>query len=550
MLLLVPAIVIPLLLATAKSPSLSVDGGPVVAPGATIVLNGTAFAPNSQLSFSWDDQAVGWLATAQTNESGKFSAQITIPVDTATGAHRLSALGANVPKHGQNPEGKGQSRRNAKGGAAAAAPPATEWQVIATLTVEVVVPQTSVAPTPTQAPATPAPTAKATTTSAPATPAPTASTRPQSSPSASPPPGSGSGSGAAVRVVGYGAGTTGGSGGRVYTVSTWSQFKTAVLASGPRIVDVTGGANLDGGGERLVINNGDLTIDGSGWSGSLKRYSLVLRASNVIITQMRLRPGDQIADVGEGDGLTINPGDGASLSNVVIDHCSLLWAPDVTLAILNRSMNITVQHSIIAAGLVYSANPSSPNGYGANVTTIGQVAPSQYGAHVTFYRNYLAHNNQRNLRGIGTLGIEYVNNVFYNWGSKLGHANPQGMNVVGNVFRKGPDTVGSDEVYVTQVKNSYPRPFADSVWWADNLGLGFTPTMDFGNGVRRTGPWDGGLHGVSAAPASGGLADTVVNEAGPSLVDTVDGHLKHDWATVSGSFYNGAGYAGPNPSWP
>jgi pectate lyase len=353
-----------------------------------------------------------------------------------------------------------------------------------------------------------------------------------------------------VRVVGYGAGTTGGSGGRVYTVSTWSQFKTAVLASGPRIVDVTGGANLDGGGERLVINNGDLTIDGSGWSGSLKRYSLVLRASNVIITQMRLRPGDQIADVGEGDGLTINPGDGASLSNVVIDHCSLLWAPDVTLAILNRSMNITVQHSIIAAGLVYSANPSSPNGYGANVTTIGQVAPSQYGAHVTFYRNYLAHNNQRNLRGIGTLGIEYVNNVFYNWGSKLGHANPQGMNVVGNVFRKGPDTVGSDEVYVTQVKNSYPRPFADSVWWADNLGLGFTPTMDFGNGVRRTGPWDGGLHGVSAAPASGGLADTVVNEAGPSLVDTVDGHLKHDWATVSGSFYNGAGYAGPNPSWP
>ena len=276
MLLLVPAIVIPLLLATAKSPSLSVDGGPVVAPGATIVLNGTAFSPNSQLSFSWDDQAVGWLPTAQTNESGTFSAQITIPVDTATGAHRLSALGADVPKHGQNPQGKGQSRRDAKGGAAAAAPPATEWQVIATLTVEIVVPQTSVAPTPTQAPATPEPTAKATATSAPATPAPSASTRPQSSPSASPPPGSGSGSGAAVP------------GGRLWSRHHRRQRRQGLLgldlvavqgrAVGLRTAHrgLTGSADLDGGGERLVIKNGDLTIDGSGWSGSLRRYSLVI----------------------------------------------------------------------------------------------------------------------------------------------------------------------------------------------------------------------------------------------------------------------------------
>jgi pectate lyase len=352
-----------------------------------------------------------------------------------------------------------------------------------------------------------------------------------------------------VQVVGYGAGTTGGQGGRLYTVSNWAEFRSALLASGPRIVAVSGSANLDGGGERLVIDHGNLTIDGSRWSGSLKRYSLVLRASNVIITQMRLRPGDQLDDVGEGDGLTINPGDGGSLSNIVIDHCSLLWAPDVTLAILNRVSNVTVQHSIIAAGLYYSANPSSPNGYGVNVTTIGKVSASQFGARVTLYRNYLAHNNQRNLRGVGTLGIEYVNNVFYNWGAKLGHANPQGMNVVGNVFKKGPDSTASAEVYATQLKENFPQPYAASVWWADNLGLGFTPTMDFGYGVRRDGPWDGGLHGVSAAPASSALADTVVSQAGPGLQDAADARLKSDWAYGAGSFYNGIGYAGPNPTW-
>ena len=208
----------------------------------------------------------------------------------------------------------------------------------------------------------------------------------------------------------------------------------------------------------------------------------------------------------------------------MIDHCSLLWAPDVSLAILNRSTNITVQHSIIAAGLVYSANPAHPTATAQCHHPRQRRRPAQFAPHVTFYRNYLADNDQRNLRGIGTLGIEYVNNVFYNWGSKLGHANPQGMNVVGNVFSKGPDTVASDEVYRHPGQEHYPRPFADSVWWDDNLGLGFSPTMDFGSGVRRTGPWDGGLHGVSAAPASGGLADTVVNEAGPSLVDAVDAH--------------------------
>ncbi len=161
-------------------------------------------------------------------------------------------------------------------------------------------------------------------------------------------------------MVGYGAGTTGGSGGKVYSVSTWSQLKAALQASGPRIVRLTGSADLDGGGEKLKVRNGNLTIDGSGWSGSLRRYSIVIEASNVIVTQLRLRPGDQIDDVGEGDGLTINPGIGGSLSNIVIDHCSLLWAPDVTLAILNNVSDVTVQYSILGAGLYYSANPSQP----------------------------------------------------------------------------------------------------------------------------------------------------------------------------------------------
>ena len=186
----------------------------------------------------------------------------------------------------------------------------------------------------------------------------------------------------------------------------------------------------------------------------------------MIVTQLRLRPGDQIANPAEGDGLTINPGVGGQpverrdrplLAAVGAGRDAGHPQPIVS--------NVTVQYSIIAAGLSAPRiprltatvtlrrerdhhRPGTPSQYGPTSPSIATTSPTTTGA---------------TPRGIGTLGIEYVNNVFYNWGSKLGHANPRGINVVGNVFRKGPDTVGSDEVYVTQVKNSYPRPFADSV---------------------------------------------------------------------------------------
>jgi pectate lyase len=357
---------------------------------------------------------------------------------------------------------------------------------------------------------------------------------------------------AGTNVVGYGAGTTGGSGGKVYSVSNWSQLKTALQASGPRIVRLTGSADVDGGGEKLKISNGNLTIDGSAWSGTLRRYSLVIEASNVIVTQLRLRPGDQLDDVGEGDGLTINPGVGGSLSKIVIDHSTLLWAPDVTLALLNKTSDVTVQYSILGAGLRYSANPSSPNGYGPNVTTIASNPnpDTEYGRRITFYRNYVVHNHQRNMRAHGTDGIEWVNNVYYNWGADLAHMNPRGANVVGNMFKKGPNTPSSNRVLRFEINKSETDYFKSSTYWADNIGLGFTPSTSFPTGVRRTGQYGGGLHNVVAAPASGALAASVVAGAGPSVADTIDQRLKNHFSSGGGSFYNGAGFTGPNPTYP
>ncbi len=79
------------------------------------------------------------------------------------------------------------------------------------------------------------------------------------------------------------------------------------------------------------------------------------------------------------------------------------------------------------------------------MTTIGSNPnpDSEYGRRITFYRNYIVHNNRRNIRAQGTDGIEWVNNVVYNWGDQLSRLNPRGANVVGNMFKPGPNTTAS-----------------------------------------------------------------------------------------------------------
>jgi hypothetical protein len=65
-----------------------------------------------------------------------------------------------------------------------------------------------------------------------------------------------------------------------------------------------------------------------------------------------------------------------------------------------------VQYSILESGLQYSSHPkaAAPGGHsmGPNVTTIGsEPSPgSVYTRRITFYRNYIAHNNARNIRAL------------------------------------------------------------------------------------------------------------------------------------------------------
>ena len=365
--------------------------------------------------------------------------------------------------------------------------------------------------------------------------------------------------------VGFGKDTTGGTGGSTTTVSTWAAAKAVMEGSGARILAFTAGSyNIDANGDNAIIDNDDLTIDGTGWTGSFKRQKITIKASNVIATQVRFRPGDDTASPDDTDGLTINPSIGNSLSNIVIDRCSILWGPDVTLAILNRCTDITVQHSILGCGLRQSAHSeasaASPgHGYGPNVTTIAAADSNvDYGERITFYRNYIMHNyTGRNIRGLYTDNIEYVNNVVYNWGKKLAHINPRGGNYVGTMMKKGPGTQASNVVLISNPKAG-ETSFTNSVYWptagADaNIGIGFTPSINLDAGVRRTAlyrPVDNGAAVLNLVTATSALADQIVDDAGPTSVDVVDQDLKDNWTNGDGSYFNGEGYAAPNPYWP
>ena len=366
--------------------------------------------------------------------------------------------------------------------------------------------------------------------------------------------------------VGFGKDTTGGTGGSTTTVSTWAQFKSAVQASGTRIVEIASGAGvINGLGEDITISNPNLTIDGTGWNKSFKRAGITIRTSNVIVTQMRLRPGDEVDNPDDVDALSIlAPSDQSLISDIVIDRCSLLWGPDVTIAILNNVSDVTVQHCMIGAGLKQSAHfeagTGSTHSYGMNIsnTAAGDAANVQ-GKRITFYRNYIFHNwSGRNIRAMGTDNAEYVNNVVYNWKIALGQMNPTGANVVGNMFKKGPFAPSSNQVAKTTLSPLEPTARQNAVYWptagaSANIGIGFTPSVSFAAGARRSSlyrPVDNGAAVLNLVTATSALADEIVDDAGPTFVDEVDQFLKDDWSNDTGDAWNGPGYPAPNPYWP
>jgi pectate lyase len=244
---------------------------------------------------------------------------------------------------------------------------------------------------------------------------------------------------------GYGALTIGGRGGKVIAVTNLNDsgpgsLRAAIEAEGPRTVvfRVSGTIALD---SPLHIRQPNLTIAGQTAPGDgicIKRYPLMIRASDIIIRYIRVRFGDESGT--DADAIS-----GRYFKNIILDHVSASWSVDETLSVYHCE-NVTIQWCLISESMHYSKQSKGVHGFGA-------IWGSNYS---TYHHNLLAHHSSRNPRFASGCGYnDYRNNVVYNWGYNScygGEARQEkerrdtpvefsSFNMVANYYKPGPATV-------------------------------------------------------------------------------------------------------------
>jgi pectate lyase len=535
MLLLVPLILIPYLV-LGGSPQLSVAGTAVA--GQTIMVTGDDFPSGNRVELHWDGSVRSWLPAPKVGGGGDFALSVALPANVSVGPHQLDA----VIRRGGNGKKVSSARLS----------------VIASTTVTVQAPVAAEptlrpSPTPTETPQpTEKPTPKPTTepTLKPATPVPTPTPKPSES---EPPSVPDSGP-----VVGYGRGTAGGQGGTTLAVTNLNDsgsgsLRAALEASGRRVVvfRVAGTIRLQ---STITVNDPFVTVAGETAPApgiTVRGGAVLVRADEVVLRHLRLRPGDQLSNPDDADALTINGASGG-VTNVVVDHVTMLWAPDVGgLTVLGNVSNLTVQNSIMGEGLYLSAHAEATASQGGHsmAANITQLEPGLPGpSRLTFWRNLFTTSDSRMPRFQGAECVDVVNNVIYNWGTHAAHGNPRSLNLVGNWYRSGPETE-SQLFWRLQTSDVSPSAFSNAVYIAGNVADGIRGGQDGGASLAGS-PRCGGLS-VGASDARTAYA-AVLDSAGATapVRDEVDRRVIANVVNRAGRFFNGAGFPSPTPYYP
>ena len=215
-------------------------------------------------------------------------------------------------------------------------------------------------------------------------------------------------------IVGYGAGTVGGRGGTVLHPVSLAALRSALNASGPRLIALpTSRQTWDLAGNDLMLTKPYVTLDGG--AIIFKGGAVKVTASQVIVQNLTSHAGDQAGNPADVDALTVN-GNSACIDHIVLSHVEGLWGPDVGgLAVLGCVHDLTVQYSILGEGLLRSRHPGSS---ASNGHAMALNIADNYGNpanRVTVYGNLLTTAAERNPRLVGATCTDLIDNVFYNY---------------------------------------------------------------------------------------------------------------------------------------
>ena len=266
-------------------------------------------------------------------------------------------------------------------------------------------------------------------------------------------------------AVGWASETPGGRGGRIIRVTNLNaegkgSLKAAIKESGPRIIVFEVAGQIDLGKESLDIKEPFVTIAGQTAPSpgiTLLKGGIDVKTHDVIIRHIRVHTG--AAGSAKRSGWEADAISTVAAHNIIIDHCSFIWAIDENMSASGprftgttveewrkgTSSNITFSYNLAAEGLANSSHPKGEHSKGSLVhdNTTG----------ITFWRNIWAHNVERHplFKG-GSQGV-VVNNLIYNPKKRAMHYNLMALewagqpyvmgelSAVGNVLRGGNDTV-------------------------------------------------------------------------------------------------------------
>ena len=246
-------------------------------------------------------------------------------------------------------------------------------------------------------------------------------------------------------AVGFGAASKGGRGGKIISVTTLSDsgvgsLRECIDATGPRVCVFRIAGVIRYTAKPPIVRNPYLTIAGQtapgggitlAHSGGENGYTplIIKNTHDVIVRHIRVRPDRNGMDREAEDAFTIE-----NSTNVILDHVSGSWARDEVVNAYGDNDKITISYSIFAQGIprhdkcaLLGSDPSGPQ----NLSFIGNIC---------------AHNGDRNpdINFAPGSCVEIINNLLYNAQSQFAEVwesyGGSPVAIVGNVFRKGPNT--------------------------------------------------------------------------------------------------------------